>query len=135
MILLTGVTGYVGSQMAQELVRRGQPFRVLVRDPSRLLFDATAARCDVVAGVVCDPGAVARSVRGVQSVIHTAALVKMWVRHRGDFRRFNLDGLKLLCQVATDAGVERITTSLETGLPDAFAAMMDHVKSTERAKS
>ena len=108
MILLTGATGYVGSQIAQEFVRRGEPFRVLVRDPSRLLFDAAAARCDVVTGDVCDPGAVARAVRGVRWVIHTAALVKMWLRRGSDFRRVNVDGLKLLCQVATDAGVERI---------------------------
>jgi len=27
MILLTGATGYLGSQIAQELVRRGEPFR------------------------------------------------------------------------------------------------------------
>jgi farnesol dehydrogenase len=108
MILLTGATGYLGSQIAQEFVRRAEPFRVLVRDPSRLLFAPAATRCDVVAGDLCDAGAVARAVRGVRSVIHTAALVKMWVRHRHDFRRVNVDGLKLLCQAATDAGVERI---------------------------
>jgi NAD+-dependent farnesol dehydrogenase len=108
MILLTGATGYLGSQIALELVRRGEPFRVMVRDPSRLLFDATAAQCDVVTGDLCDPSAVGRAVRGVRSVIHTAALVKMWVRHRHDFRRVNVDGLKVLCQAATDAGADRI---------------------------
>jgi NAD+-dependent farnesol dehydrogenase len=108
MVLLTGATGYLGSQIALELARCAEPFRVLVRDPSRLLFHPSAARCDVVAGDLCDPGTVARAVRGVQSVIHTAALVKMWVRNRRAFRRVNVDGFKLLCQAATDAGVERI---------------------------
>ncbi len=108
MILLTGATGYLGSQIARELVRHGEPFRVLVRDPSRLLFDTTAARCDVVIGDLRNPEAVARAVRGVRFVIHTAALVKMWVRRQSDFRRVNVDGLRLLCQAATDAGAERI---------------------------
>jgi NAD+-dependent farnesol dehydrogenase len=108
MILLTGATGYLGSQIAQELLRREEHFRVMVRDPSRLLFDATAASCDVVIGDLRDPDDVARAVRDVRFVIHTAALVKMWVRHRHDFRRVNVDGLKLLCRAATDAGVERI---------------------------
>lgn len=108
MILLTGATGYLGSQIAQELVRRGERFRVMVRDPARLLFDTTPAWCDVVTGELCDPDAVAHAVRGIRFVIHTAALVKMWARHRRDFRRVNVDGLKLLCQAATDAGVERI---------------------------
>jgi nucleoside-diphosphate-sugar epimerase len=108
MILLTGATGYLGSQIAQELLRRSEPFRVMVRDPSRLPLDATAARCEIVTGDLCDAGAVARAVGGIRSVIHTAALVKMWVRQRSDFRRVNVDGLKLLCQAATDAGVERV---------------------------
>jgi farnesol dehydrogenase len=108
MVLLTGATGYLGSQIAQELVRRGEPFRVMVRDPSRLLFDATAVRCEVATGDLCNPDAVARAVRGVRSVLHTAALVKMWTRQRRDFRRVNVDGLKLLCRAATDAGAERI---------------------------
>ncbi|HXJ95214.1 MAG TPA: NAD-dependent epimerase/dehydratase family protein [Terriglobia bacterium] len=108
MVLLTGATGYLGSQIARELVRRGEPFRVLVRDPSRLPFDVAAAGCDVVTGDVCDPDAVARAVRGARFVIHTAALVKMWARRQSDFRRVNVEGLKLLCQAATDAGAERI---------------------------
>ncbi len=106
--MLTGATGYLGSQIAQELARRGEPFRVLVRDPSRLLFDAAAAGCDVVTGDVCDPHAVTCAVRGIRSVIHTAALVKRWVRRQNVFQRVNVEGLKLLCQAATDAGVERI---------------------------
>src|SRR6516162_686661 len=39
MILLTGATGYLGSQIARELIARGMPFRALVRDPARLEFD------------------------------------------------------------------------------------------------
>jgi farnesol dehydrogenase len=108
MILLTGATGYLGSQIARELVRRGEPFRVLVRHPSRIPFDVNAARCDVVTGDLLDPDVVTHVVQGVRSVIHTAALVKMWVRHPSDFQRINVDGLRLLCQAATDAGVDRI---------------------------
>jgi uncharacterized protein YbjT (DUF2867 family) len=39
MILLTGATGYLGSQIARELIAQHRPFRVLGRDPSRLPFD------------------------------------------------------------------------------------------------
>jgi NAD+-dependent farnesol dehydrogenase len=108
MISLTGATGYVGSAVAQELVRRGEPFRVLVRDPARLLFDPAAARCEVVTGDLRDPGAVARLVKGSKFVIHPAALVKTWVRDRREFWRLNVEALKHLCRAAADAGVERI---------------------------
>jgi NAD+-dependent farnesol dehydrogenase len=108
MILLTGATGYLGSAIAQELARRREPFRVLVRDPARLGFDPVAARCEVVLGDLRDAGAVARAMRGTSRVLHTAALVKMWVRDRRDFRRVNVEGLKLVCRAAAEAGVARI---------------------------
>ncbi len=108
MILLTGSSGYLGSQIARELLRRGEPFRVLVRDPARLSFDAAAARCEVVQGDLRDAASLARAMRGVRRVIHTAALVKMWTRERSDFRRVNVEGLQNLLQAAADAGVERV---------------------------
>jgi NAD+-dependent farnesol dehydrogenase len=117
MILLTGATGYLGSQIARELIARGMPFRALVRDPSRLNFDLrnskletrdAAPLCEVVVGDLLHLYAVNRALRGVKQVIHTAALVNMWVRDRRDFQRVNVDGLKLLLQAASDVGVERV---------------------------
>ena len=107
-IALTGATGYVGSSIAQELVRRGEPFRVLVRDPAGLLFDTVAARCEVMIGDLRDPEAVARFVKGSKCVIHSAALVKTWVRDRREFWRVNVDALQRLCRTAVEFGVERI---------------------------
>src|SRR5262245_6839335 len=131
MILLTGATGYLGSQIARQLIARGMPFRALVRDPSRLeigLRDSkletvnwkfetgnskletrnASSACEVVVGDLLHLYDLNRALRGVKQVIHTAALVKMWVRDRRDFRRLNVDGLKLLLQASSDVGVERI---------------------------
>jgi farnesol dehydrogenase len=44
----------------------------------------------------------------LDAVIHTAALVKMWVRDRSDFFRVNVEGLQNLLQAAEEAGVQRI---------------------------
>jgi nucleoside-diphosphate-sugar epimerase len=123
MILLTGATGYLGSQIGRELIARRMPLRVLVRDPSRLdletgdrkfetrnskLEGALAPRCEVVVGDIRDVDTLRRALIGVDRIIHTAALVKMWVRDRRDFRRVNVDGLKALLQAAADVGVERV---------------------------
>jgi farnesol dehydrogenase len=124
MILLTGATGYLGSQLAAELVHRAQPFRVLVRDVSRLGFDPAKAHCEVALGDVRDGDAVARALDGAKQVIHTAALVKMWVRDARDFRRVNVEGLKGLLLAAQKAGVERFvyTSSFIALGPSADAA-------------
>ena len=130
MILLTGATGYLGSQIRRELIARRVPFRVLVRDPSRLDLEAgnwkleignskletgnskrqvaSTPPCEVAVGDIQDVDSLRRALRGVDRVIHTAALVKMWVRDRRDFWRVNVSGLQQLLQAAGDAGVERV---------------------------
>jgi NAD+-dependent farnesol dehydrogenase len=108
MLLLTGSTGYLGSRIAQELIERGEPFRVLVRNPARLSFDPAASRCEVIVGDLCDPGILAEALRGAKHLIHSAALVKMWVRDRQDFWRVNVQGLKTLLEAAETAGVEKV---------------------------
>ncbi len=108
MILLTGATGYLGSQIARELARRHVAFRVLVRDPARLGFEPSSAGCDVVVGDLRDPEALSRALRGVKQVVHTAALVKTWVPDAKEFWRVNVDGLKTLLKTAAGAGVEKV---------------------------
>lgn len=108
MILLTGATGYLGSQIARELIARKAPFRVLVRDASRLPFNPAQAGCEVVIGNLREPVALRAAVREVDTVIHTAALVKMWVRDARDFWRINVEGLQDLLQTASNSGVRRV---------------------------
>ena len=108
MILLTGATGYLGSGIARELIARRRPFRVLVRDATRLGFDPAASLCAVAVGDLRDRQALRIAVQGVDAVIHTAALVKMWVRDRRDFWRVNVEGLQNLLQTAEQAGVKRV---------------------------
>ncbi len=108
MFLLTGATGYLGSGIARELIARRQPFRALVRDACRLGFDPAANNCDVALGDLRDRESLRTALQGVDAVIHTAALVKMWVRDRTDFWRVNVQGLQNLLEAAEQAGVQRV---------------------------
>jgi farnesol dehydrogenase len=83
-------------------------FRLLVRDPSRLGFDAAAAHCEVVVGDLRDRPALEKALSGTRQVIHTAALVKMWVRDPREFWQVNVEGLKSLLHAAARARVERV---------------------------
>jgi farnesol dehydrogenase len=144
MILLTGATGYLGSQLSSELARRGRPFRVLVRDLSRLGFDPAKVHCEVALGDIRDEGAVARALDGAKQVIHTAALVKMWVHDARDFRRVNVEGLKGLLLAAENAGVERFVytssfialgPSADSGAGETLAHRGPYSNQYERSKA
>ncbi len=70
-ILVTGVTGKVGSRLAQRLARRSDEVRGLVRDLSRAELDV-----ELVKGDLLDPDSLARAVRGVDAVVHCAAIFR-----------------------------------------------------------
>jgi farnesol dehydrogenase len=108
MILLTGSTGYLGSQIAREIISRKMPLRVLVRNPARLPADADASHCEVAVGDITDMAALRTALKGVDCLIHTAALVKMWVRNPREFWRINVAGFQNLLQTAVNSGVRRI---------------------------
>jgi len=108
MLLLTGATGYLGSGIARELIARREPFRILVRDPKRLEFDPEAHHVEVAVGDLRDSEVLRAAVRNVDSVIHTAALVKTWARDRRDFWRINVECLQNLLEAADEAGVGKI---------------------------
>lgn len=108
MILLTGATGYLGSQIARAMIERKMNFRVYVREPRRLDFNPGAAACEIAIGDLNGPHSLKEAMRGVTHVIHTAALVKMWVRDRKDFQRVNVEGLQNVLRAAEEAGVKRV---------------------------
>jgi uncharacterized protein YbjT (DUF2867 family) len=65
MILVTGATGNVGSELTRMLAARGKSVRVLARQPDRASFPAGV---QVVAGDLEDPGSLAPALDGVSKV-------------------------------------------------------------------
>lgn len=74
MILLTGATGNVGSQVLRRLTARGERVRVLVRDPRKL--GSERVRVQIALGDLSDPASFRNALRGVQTVVHLAAAIR-----------------------------------------------------------
>src|SRR3954452_5787480 len=53
-VLLTGITGYVGSALAPRLLAAGHEVVGFARDPARVPFDVPVVRGDAVAGTGLD---------------------------------------------------------------------------------
>jgi len=101
--LVTGATGFVGSQVVDALLAGGETVRALVRDPARAA-GLKARGVDVRMGDVRDPAAVQTAVRGAEIVHHCAAAVGPHLS-KGEIYSTNLGGvenmLKGLCRQGT----------------------------------
>ena len=97
-ILITGVTGFIGSRMAARWAAAGVPLRGLVRR------EGSVPGVETVVGDMLDPAALERAVAGIDVVVHTA------VDESGDVergRRVNEGGARVLAEAALAAGCRR----------------------------
>lgn len=104
-IFITGATGLVGSHAAEEALRRGHRVKALVRGSSdtRLLDQWGVEK---VPGDLEDADALRRGVEGADWVFNCAAKVGDWGTLE-EFRRLNVEALRLLLDAASDAKVDR----------------------------
>ncbi|MBZ9766407.1 NmrA/HSCARG family protein [Mesorhizobium sp. CA6] len=93
-ILVTGATGNVGSQVVNQLVKRGADVRALVRDPSKANFPANVA---VVQGDLIDVDSLRSAFSGVSTLFLLNAVVP------DEFTQ-----ALIALNLAREAGIERI---------------------------
>jgi len=101
-VLVSGGSGFVGSTVAQELIRRGRDVTVLdLRKPS---FDAGWLNADI-----CDGVSLAELLSDFDSVCHLAAIGDVYQAARDPIStaRINVEGSLRLLQASAEAGVRR----------------------------
>ncbi len=108
-VLVTGVTGFLGSRVAAELATGGHEVVGFCRDESR--WEGRPESAGAVIGDVTDRAAVERAVDGCHAVVHAAALVKSWVRDKRQFDRVNVEGLGYVVQACRDSGARLVYMS------------------------
>jgi dihydroflavonol-4-reductase len=112
LVCVTGGTGFVGSHSIAAIVRAGHRVRVLARDPSTVdkILDPLGippGTVESVAGDVLDPTAVARAVRGADTVLHAASVYSFDPRARREMARTNEAGTEVVLGAAREAGAAR----------------------------
>jgi dihydroflavonol-4-reductase len=136
--------GFVGANVARELVAAGATVRVLAR-PGGDRRALQGLRVEIVDGDLLDPGSVRSAVAGVQTVYHVAADYRLWAPDPAGLYRTNVDGTRAVLEAAGEAGVARVvhTSSVAAlGLPkdggpgteDTPVSLHDMVSHYERSK-
>jgi dihydroflavonol-4-reductase len=115
-ILVTGSTGFIGSQLCRALVEAGHHVLAFHRASSSLRGfegisdgnESTTAGClEHVLGDLTQPDTLAATLQGVEAVFHTAGLVDPGSQP-GRLYAVNVEGTRALLQAAREAGVRRV---------------------------
>ncbi len=97
--LVTGATGFIGSHLCEELVRRGYEVTCLVRKTSSLKW-IESLNLNLVHGDCNDRDSLAPAVTGVDYIFHLAGLTK--ATSRDDFFCANTEGTGNLIRAASE---------------------------------
>ena len=114
-VLVTGGTGFVGSQLVAALVGRGDQVRVLRRANSSLLGLEGLSNIEHIIGDILEPEAVAQAVDGCELVFHVAALSSYWRAQREQIYRVNVDGTRTVLEACLRARVPRVVVTSSVG--------------------
>jgi nucleoside-diphosphate-sugar epimerase len=104
---VTGATGFVGMNLARELVRQGWNVTALVRERASLddINDLPLSMC---IGDITDAASLARAIpKGVDGVFHVAASTNIWSRNNDGQTSANVAGTQNVVDAAVAAGAGR----------------------------
>ena len=112
--LVTGATGFLGSHLVRALVARGLgPVRAMQSSAPPAWLSGLGV--EVLRGSVTSPEDVARALDGVGRVYHLAGQVSMKPADAHRMYQIHVDGTRILCRAAVEAGVRRIVMSSTSG--------------------
>jgi len=106
-VLVTGATGFIGSQVAHGAVLRGHDVRLGVEDGSSD-EGLTGLDCERVRLDVTDRRSVRRALKGAERVFHCAGITSVRPVDAERLFAVNVTGAKLVMEESLRSGVERV---------------------------
>ncbi len=105
-LMITGASGFLGSEIVRLARTTGWRVRALVRNPQKRIEGV-----EVIQGDIADPAVLRRACEGVSAVVHAAGLAHVFGPATKDLARFhavNATGTAQLVGAALEAGVPHI---------------------------
>jgi dihydroflavonol-4-reductase len=111
--LVTGGTGFLGAHLVRQLVADGvKPLRVMATSAPAWLEELGV---EAVEGSITNAEDVARAVEGVAEIYHLAGRVSRDDEGAREMYKLHVDGTRLLCESARQAGARSIVMASTSG--------------------
>ncbi len=105
-VLVTGATGFVGSELVHLLLEAGHHTRIFRRETSNLsLLSPVASEIEHCTGDIGDLNALRDAMKSIHVVFHVAGNVRFRSR---SLNRVNVQGTAAVVNAARDSGIERL---------------------------
>jgi dihydroflavonol-4-reductase len=111
--LITGGTGFVGSNIALRLAERHWDVRILQRPGSSTEL-LEGGPFEFVPGDVLDPDSLPPALRGIDVVFHAAGVVDYWNQGSERMYQVNVEGTRNVMEACLRSGVERVVHTSST---------------------
>ncbi|HPU40227.1 MAG TPA: NAD-dependent epimerase/dehydratase family protein [Microthrixaceae bacterium] len=105
--LVTGGTGFIGSEIVRQLLDDGAEVKVLAR-PTSDTRNLDGLDVELAFGNICDGDSVRRALDGCDTLFHSAAYFTHWSTDRQRFYDVNVGGTRTTLQAALDVGVDKV---------------------------
>ena len=113
--LVIGASGFLGSHVAKQLIARGErDVRVLIR-PTSSTCGIDGLPVDVRYGDIFDTEALRAAMDGCDVVYYCVVDARPWLRDPRPLWRTNVDGLRNVLEVASDADLYRFVFTSSIG--------------------
>jgi nucleoside-diphosphate-sugar epimerase len=113
--LITGSTGYIGTQLIKRLVAEGNTVHALYRSESKAGELKALPNVILKKGDLLDKPSLRAAVEGCDAVFHVAAFAKPWDKDPRIFYHYNLDGAVNVFDAAQKAGIKRVVFTSTAG--------------------
>ena len=109
-VLVTGGTGFLGAYITQNLVQKGIAVRAICRSAKRPFFISKDIldKVEWVEGDVLDIPALDEAMKGVEAIIHSAAIVSFGKNNRRQMYQTNIEGTANIVNMALENGIRRL---------------------------